>query len=199
LESEDDSALGAIAGKAQVFGAPTLLSPGAQTTTITKLAAGHYGVVCFIPAPDGKPHFAHGMVKTFDVSSSKSNLTPPKDGLVAVSLSDDAVTLPASGMPAHGWAKVTNNATDPRDFTIARFTTPTATFEEADAYYAAFFESGPPAGDPPATLDGGAQTVAPGGTAYVQLDLDAGRYAIVSDTEDDMDGTKEIHQEFTVK
>jgi hypothetical protein len=133
--SDDDNSFDPIAGKGQVTGAPQLLGPGAQTTTITKLAAGHYGVLCFIPAPDGAPHVAHGMVKVFDVDSAKSSLTPPTDGLVAVSISDDAITLPASGMPAHGWAKITNNATEPRDFTIARLATATTTFEEADAYF----------------------------------------------------------------
>ena len=108
--SQDQSAFDPLAGKGQVFGAPDLLSPGEKTTVITKLPAGHYGVLCFIPAPDGESHVAHGMVKTFDVSTSKSSLTPPTDGLVAVTIADDAITLPTSGMPAHGWAKVTNNA-----------------------------------------------------------------------------------------
>ena len=118
--SSDQSAFDAIAGKGQVFGAPDLLSPGEKTTVITKLPAGHYGVLCFIPAPDGEPHIAHGMVKTFDVSTSKSSLTPPTDGLVAVTIADDAITLPTSGMPAHGWAKVTNNASEPRELRRSR-------------------------------------------------------------------------------
>ena len=80
------------------------------------------------------------MVKLFDVSAAKSNLTPPTDGLVAVSITDDAITLPTSGMPAHGWAKVTNTASEPRDLSLARYATATTTFEEADAYYDALFE-----------------------------------------------------------
>jgi hypothetical protein len=198
--SDADNSFDPIAGKGQVTGAPQLLGPGAQTTTITKLAAGHYGVLCFIPAPDGAPHVAHGMVKVFDVDSAKSSLTPPTDGLVAVSISDDSITLPASGMPAHGWAKITNNATEPRDFTIARLATSTTTFEEADAYFNEFFTSGTlPAGTPPASLEGGSQSVPPGGSGYVQLDLKAGNYVVVSDTEDDQDGSKDIHTQFTVK
>jgi hypothetical protein len=199
-ESPDPSSFDPIAGKGQVFGAPTFLAPGAKSTTITKLAAGHYGVLCFIPAPDGQSHIAHGMVKTFDVSRSKSNLTPPTDGLVAASLSDDAITLPTSGMPAHGWAKITNNATAPRDFTIARLASATTTFEESDAYFDAFFASGTaPAGEAPATIEGGSQSIPPGGTGYVQLDLKAGNYMVVSSTDDDADGSTELHQVFTVK
>jgi hypothetical protein len=196
--SQDQSAFDPIAGKGQVFGAPDLLSPHEKTTVITKLAAGHYGILCFVPAPDGESHVAHGMVKTFDVSASKSSLTPPTDGLVAVTIADDAITLPTSGMPAHGWAKVTNNATEARSLDVARFLG-NATFEEGNAYFNALFSDTPPTGDPPAALQGGAQSFPPGGVAYVQLDLKAGRNVLVSDTDDDQDNSKEIHTEFTVK
>jgi hypothetical protein len=196
--SNDPSAGDAIAGKAHVSGAPDLLAPGEKTTVITKLPAGHYAAVCFIPAPDGAPHAAHGMIKLFDVSTAKSNLTPPTDGLAAVTIADDAIALPTSGLPAHGWAKVTNNATEPRSLSLARFLG-NATFEEANTYFNAFFSGPPPAGDPPAALQGGAQSIAPGGTGYVQLDMKAGRYVVVSDTDNDQDNSKQIHQEFTVK
>ncbi len=137
----------------EVSGTPDLLSPGAETTVITKLPAGHYAIACFIPAPDGAPHVAHGMVKIFDVGTAKSSLTPPTDGLVAVTVADDAITLPTAGMPGHGWAKVTNNASEPRSLSIARYATSTTTFDEANAYFNSFFSSGTvPAGDPPAVL-----------------------------------------------
>lgn len=197
-QSQDQSAFDPLAGKGQVFGAPDILSPGEKTTVITKLPAGHYALACFIPAPDGAPHIAHGMVKLLDVSTSKSNLTPPTDGLVAVTIADDAIALPTSGMPAHGWAKVTNNATEPRSLDFAHFLG-NATFEEGNAYFNNLFSGTPPAGDPPAALQGGAQSIPPGSTAYVQLDMKAGRYVLVSDTDDDMDNSKQIHQEFTVK
>jgi hypothetical protein len=196
--SQDQSAFDPIAGKGQVFGAPDLLSPGEQTTVITKLPAGHYAVACFVPAPDGESHLAHGMVKLLDVSTSKSDLTPPTDGLVAVTIADDAITLPTSGMPAHGWAKVTNNASEPRTLDVAHYLG-NATFDEANAYFQNLFSDTPPTGDAPAALQGGAQSIAPGGVAYVQLDLEPGRNVLVSDTDDDMDGTQQIYQEFTVK
>jgi len=41
--------------------------------------------------------------------------------------------------------------------------------------------------------------MAPGGTAYVQLDLKAGKYAAVSDTDDDQDGSKQVHTDFEIK
>jgi hypothetical protein len=198
--SDDDSAFDAIAGKGQVYSTPQFLGPKEKTAVITKMPAGHYALMCFIPAPDGESHVAHGMVKLLDVSSAKSNLTPPKDGLVPVTIADDGITLPASGVPGHGWVKVTNGSSVPRDLTIARFLTPTATFEDGSAYFNSFFETGQvPDGPAPAAIDGGVSSVPSSGTAYLQLDQKSGRYVFVSGNEESDDNTGEVHQDFTVK
>ena len=68
-------------------GTPGVIGPGQKTTTYTQLPAGTYGIACFIPAPDGSPHAAHGMYKVFTVSG-KSNLKPPTDGVADVTLTD---------------------------------------------------------------------------------------------------------------
>ena len=42
---------------------------GVANTTVVDLAAGDYGMICFVPdAKDGKPHIAHGMVKQITVN-----------------------------------------------------------------------------------------------------------------------------------
>jgi hypothetical protein len=198
--SEDQSAFNPLAGKGNVVSTPNVLGPGEQTTVIAKLPAGHYALMCFIPAPDGKSHAAHGMVKILDVSSAKSSLTPPKDGLVPVTITDDAVTLPSSGVPGHGWAKITNGSSATRDLTLARYLSPSVTFEEGTAYFNQFFQSGKlPDGPPPAAIAGGVTGIPAGGTGYVQLDLKPGRFVFISDTEDDQDGSAMVHTEFTVK
>ena len=75
---------------------------------MTELTAGTYGLVCFIPAPDGAPHAAHGMFKVFTVSG-KSNLKPPTDGVAEVSISDTAITAAVAGDAAQELTlKVTN-------------------------------------------------------------------------------------------
>jgi hypothetical protein len=44
------------------------LDKGARGTFTAELDAGNYGLMCFLPdAKDGKPHLAHGMMKTFKV------------------------------------------------------------------------------------------------------------------------------------
>ena len=199
--SNDQSALEKIAapgGDPTVFGTPAPLSPKASTTTTTKLAAGTYGMVCFFPAPDGSPHAAHGMYKVFTVSG-KSSATPPTDGVSEVTITDSGITAPASGVPAHGWVKVTNNATNGRDLGVAKYTSDSATFDQANAYYNEFFSSGKvPAGDVPATLDGGLGGLAPGGVGYFQADFDTGgKYVFVSSNNDADNDTNPLHLDFS--
>jgi hypothetical protein len=198
-QSQEDAAFEAIADGDGTAGAQTgLLSPGEKTSVITKLAAGHYGALCYIPAPDGESHIAHGMVTTFDVSAGKSSLTPPKDGVVDVTIADDGITLPSSGLPKSGWAKVTNTTSVNRDLLLAKYLTPDATFESTDAYFDAYFQ-GQADGDPPATVNGGVDGLAPGGSAYFQLAFKTGRYVLVSQNQDVDDDPNEFHVDFTVK
>ncbi len=47
----------------------TYSAPGGDATFVNvDLEPGRYAVVCFLPGPDGKPHFSLGMKKTFTVS-----------------------------------------------------------------------------------------------------------------------------------
>jgi hypothetical protein len=198
FESDDDSA-GDKLVVGDVAPLPGALGPGESTTILTKLKAGHYGMFCFVPAPDGKSHVEHGMVDTFDVSSAKSNLTPPKDGVVAVTLADDSITLPTAGLPKNGWVKVTNSTSVTRSFSLGRYLTPTATFEDAAAYFQTFFDNPGDVGAAPASLIGGLEGIPGGGTAYVQLKLDPGRYAAVSENGDVNNDPNQLHTDFEIK
>jgi hypothetical protein len=199
--SDDDNALAKIAdGDGQVAPVPGLLAPNEHMSMITKLAAGHYGLLCFIPAPeDGAPHAAHGMIKVFDVSGSKSSLTPPSDGVVDVTLTDTATTLPSTGIPSTGWVKITNNGSTVRDLNLATLVGST-TVQQADDFYTSFFESGSlPAGTAPTALIGGVLALPKGATTYLALDALKGRYVFASSNSDLDDDPNEILTEFTVK
>ncbi|MEX1006855.1 MAG: hypothetical protein WD271_03320 [Acidimicrobiia bacterium] len=199
--SEDDSAFNKIAdGDGEVYGIPHLLGPGQKTTTITKLAGGHYGVLCFVPAPDGAPHIAHGMVKTFDISTSKSSAKPPQDGVRDVTLTDSAITIPPNGIPKTGTLKVTNEGTEPHSFLLIKLESG-KTIDDAYTYFNSFFETGKAEGTTPGTIMGGVATLAPNGMAYLEVTLSAGHYAYLSaegDAPDD-DYSLGLKGEFDVK
>ncbi|MEX1006856.1 MAG: hypothetical protein WD271_03325 [Acidimicrobiia bacterium] len=200
LSDDENAGNKLVAGDGDVSPLPSFLSAGERTTILTKLPSGHYGMFCFVPAPDGESHVAHGMVKVFDVGSGKSSLSPPKDGVVNVTISDSGITLPSSGLPKSGWVKVTNGTSVPRSLTLARYLTPTATFEDGDAYFNEFFESGQvPTGDPPAAIAGGIEGIAPGSTGYFELAMKSGRYVLVSSNAEEENDPNELHTDFTVK
>jgi hypothetical protein len=49
-------------------GGVATLDPGLTAQFSADLTPGDYGMICFIPdAKDGKPHLAHGMMKSFKV------------------------------------------------------------------------------------------------------------------------------------
>jgi hypothetical protein len=199
--SDDDEAFAKIAeGDGEVVPVPSILAPNQRMSMITKLAAGHYGLVCFIPAPeDGAPHVAHGMLKVFDVSGSKSSLTPPSDGVVDITLTDTATTLPSAGVPSTGWAKIVNNGSTARDINLAALNG-TTTLQQADAFFTSLFESFTlPTGTPPAALVGGVHGIPKGGTTYLALDGLKGRVVFASSNAELDDDPNEILTEVTVK
>lgn len=201
LLSDDQNALEKIAapgGDPTVYGAPGPLSPKSSTTTMTKLTAGTYGLACFFPAPDGTPHAAHGMYKVMTISG-KSNARPPTDGVSEVTISDSGITAPSSGVPAHGWLKVTNTTSTGRDLTLAKYASDSATFDQANTYYNEYFSTGKlPAGNAPAALVGGLGGMAPAGVGYVEVDLDNGRYTFVSSNADADNDPNPLHLDFTI-
>ncbi|MDQ3893585.1 MAG: hypothetical protein M3292_02795 [Actinomycetota bacterium] len=65
-----------------VGGVP-LLSPGEEVTITRRLPPGTYVLLWFIPAPDGKPHIAHGMIRTFEVVGESDAEAPEADATIA--------------------------------------------------------------------------------------------------------------------
>ena len=201
LASPDGSGLEKVsASDPNVSGTPGVIGPGQKTTVMTELTAGTYGLACFIPAPDGAPHTAHGMFKTFTVSG-KSNLKPPTDGVFEVNIDDTAITVPPGDAPKNITLKVSNEGTTPHGFQLVQLNEG-KTIDDANAYFNEFFNTGTaPAGGAPGVLVGGVEGIAPGGMAYLEWSLPAGTYGYLSTGGDDPpndDFTKGLKGEFTI-
>ncbi len=202
--ADDDAAFGKIADPKGnpdgVAGMPSLLAPGQKTSTMTQLAAGHYGIMCFISAPDGKLHVAHGMVKTFDVSSAKSNLKPPTDGVADVTLSDGSISVPEGNPGRQLTAKVTNDGTNGHTFELVKINDG-KTLDDVKAYFDASFSGQPVEGEAPGVIVGGISEVSAGTSAYLLQTLAPGHYGYVSTDGDapNDDYSKGMHGEFDVK
>jgi len=108
--------------------------------------------------------------------------------------------VPSTGIPAKTWVKVTNDTSVKRDLTLGEYLVPDATFATADAYFNEFFSTGTlPAGDPPASINGGVGEIAPGSSAYVEVSLtNGGKYVFVSSNNEVDDDPNELTVDFTV-
>ncbi|MET0627984.1 MAG: hypothetical protein ABW033_05955 [Acidimicrobiia bacterium] len=183
-----------------VSGTPALVGPDQKTTTLTQVKAGTYLVACFVPAPDGEDHFAHGMFKVVTVKGSKSSFKPPTDGVADVTLTDTAIEVPDGAAPKQITLKVTNEGDAPHGFQLVKLETG-KTLDDANTYFNAFFNTGTAEGTAPGVLVGGVSTVAPGGMAYLQWELPAGHYGYLSTDGDDPpddDYTKGLKGEFDI-
>ena len=104
LQSGDESAFGAVFHEEEGdLDAPQVLSPGYAASTYTSLNAGTYALVCFIPSPDGAPHFAKGMLSELTVAPAPTGETDRAevldDEVVELSFADGELTGPST-LPA---------------------------------------------------------------------------------------------------
>jgi hypothetical protein len=189
LMSDDQSAAAAVvdAPQDETYGTPALLDAGHATEVVTNnLRAGHYAVVCFVPAPDGRPHFAHGMVRLFDVSGKRIDAKAPHSNRT-VRLTDGNIKGVGRSVGQHATLKITNTGNAPHSFSIAHLRKG-KTAEDAVAYFGAEFSDQPVKGPAPGVLVGGVDSMQPGQTAFVRLDLEPGRYAYASTAGDEESG-----------
>src|SRR4051794_23509887 len=69
-----EAILGLVALKGGVNG----IAPGSKQSVVSKLDAGQYLMVCFLPAPDGQTHAQKGMVAPFSVTGTEAKGAEPK-------------------------------------------------------------------------------------------------------------------------
>lgn len=178
------------------YGTPALLYGGQKTEVISDtMEPGTYGVVCFLPGPDGKPHIAMGMAAQFTVAGRPADRTPKSDG--TVQLADDHITVP-SGFGSGTYA-VTNTGTTPHSFSVAQLD---GSLDEMFGYVGGQFAQNKPIDGGPGALVGGVATLKPGQTAYLVIDLPAGHYGYVSTVQgqdpSDTDYARGLHGELTI-
>jgi hypothetical protein len=203
--SNDDSAFQKIAAPGASengpSGTPDILGPDQATATITKLPAGHYGMLCFVPAPDGTPHFMKGMIDTFDVKKGKSKVAPPTTARDAT-VTDSSITFDAENVGRNLTVKVTNDGQNVHSFTLVKVDDGHTLDEVHDYFNTLFSGQGGTTATPPGSIVGGIGSIDPGTTAYLEQTLTPGHYAYVSTQGDDPatdDYAKGLHGEFDVK
>src|SRR5262249_1682650 len=146
-------------------GGPNNASAGQTVTATVHLVPGRYAMMCFIPAPDGKAHALHGMVKLFTVTDQQ-NTAPEPQATATATLNDFNFALPTP-FPGSGVLKVVNGGAQVHEMIISKLQTG-KTLDDARAFYLAGALGKNP-GPPPFTATGGVVGVGPGQANWIDL------------------------------
>lgn len=132
-------------------------SPGLSSNETVTLEPGSYAFVCFLPAADGVPHFAKGMMRPFEVTDAGSAAAPLPDAVAEVTAKDFSYATDFAAKAGEQVLELTNDGTQPHEITLVEFAA-----GKGPADLEAFFAK--PEGPPPATFLGG-PVIAPGTSA----------------------------------
>lgn len=176
-----------------VFGGPNAVAPGGSVTATQTLGAGDYFFMCFIPAADGQPHAAKGMVAPFKVAGEAAGPATENAkttvGLKEYAFGDKNLKITAGA---------TSFANQGEQLHEAAIYKPAAGKTTADVI--AYFKEKNPTGPPPVIPSGGIAPLEPGTSATT--DLAAGQYVFICFLPDKADGaphfTKGMLQAITV-
>lgn len=190
-EKDDDAVL--VDPDSSVDGNPSVLTPGARTTTYADLQAGTYGLVCFFPGKeDGQPHFLKGMVNVLNVATGPSGASAPAT-TGSVTTTDTKLTAPdfSSGK---GTYEYTNTGKETHALAFVRLHDG-KTFAEMSTWLDQYFEGKAKLDARPGDVWGGLEATAK--KAYFELDLPPGRYvAIDSESKGGEEGKEFYRDEF---
>ncbi len=165
----------------EFLGGPNAPVPMTGTSTVTlDLQPGKHVALCLIPSPDGTPHVAKGMSKTFVVAANPASAPLPA-ATITMNLTDYDFTLSAPLTAGTHVMQVTNTAEQDHEVFIAKLA-PGATAEQLLGWIEK--SEGPPPGE----AMGGTVSMRKGASNLVHLDLAPGEYALYCFVPDAKDG-----------
>jgi len=156
-----------------VGGVPTL-SQDEEVSITRELEQGTYVMLCFVPAPDGRPHIAHGMVKTFEVDGAGATALPEPDAVVTAT--DESFEIPDLEAGTQT-LELRKGAASPREFYLYS-PNEDVTLAQVEEWGEGGFR-----GEPLATFLGAMQSIPPGSSVYLTVDLQAGKRYVFFDEE----------------
>jgi uncharacterized cupredoxin-like copper-binding protein len=163
-------------------GGPNDVSAGLSATAWLTLEPGKYVLVCYVPAPDGRPHVMHGMVKELTVA--RENATDPNEPAadVELKLADYGFDLSKPISAGTRIIRIENVATQSHEVVIGRLR-PGKTMRQALDWL-----NGGQHGAGPVIAVGGASGLATGRHQTIKLSFEPGRYVFLCFIPDVKDG-----------
>ena len=183
LQSEDEAAFSSLFE--DELGAPGgFLSPGqSQEITTDGLEEGSYAVICFLPtAGESLPHFAKGMVSTFDVAEGTADVTKPQPD-AEFTIDDGQTDGPDELKAGETTFQVASAGDGPHEFFVMKKNQPGTTYDQVDQFFTNLFESETPppvgyAAQAPAVIVASSFDIEAGASVSVTTDLEPGSYLI---------------------
>ncbi|WP_158726374.1 hypothetical protein [Tomitella fengzijianii] len=176
--------VGAVAPLADFAGGPNAVMPGDESSVVLHLDPGStYMVICQIPGPGGKPHYALGMIAHFTTAATAQSDGWPKTD-ATVKMTDFKFSEPSS----IDWNKpitVVNDGDQPHELAVLA---PADGKTMDDVRAALSAPEGAAQGAPPYETYGGVAAAAPDVQQQTTLELDAGDYLLVCFVVDPVSG-----------
>jgi hypothetical protein len=152
-------------------GIPTL-AKGETAALTQRLEPGRYALICFLDGPEGRPHFADGMLGLVDVEGTAGAEAPEADATLAL-----GKALAAPELDAGERTLELRNATDEPNAVFLVSFAPGKTDEDLVAW-----EEGGMKGPAPGSFHGGAIDVPPHSSVYYTYTFEHGvDYALIDD------------------
>jgi hypothetical protein len=179
-----EAALGLVTLKGGVNG----IAPGTKQSVTSKVDAGNYLMVCFLPAPDGQTHAQKGMVLPFTVTAGSAGAEPAyKSEIEAKDFTFDVPTLKAGEQTI----EFKNAGPSPHEATLYKLAD-NKTEADAKTFLETVAAQKPPSGPPPFTEAGGGPPITPGTSAWPTLKLEPGTYVLTCFVPDQKTGKAHI-------
>lgn len=168
-----------------LVGGPGAADPGGEANATTYMPAGEYVMLCFVPAPDKKPHVAHGMIRPLTVTARKrvTGSAPRPDATIR--LVDYGFDMKLPVRAGRRTFEVWTDAAQPHEVILVRLN-PGVTA----AQFLSFVEN--PSGPPPGSFLGGVSGLSSRERAYFTVNLRRGTYTLVCFVSDHKDGRPHI-------
>lgn len=167
-----------------MLGGPNAAPPGGTAEATVDLTPGSYTIVCFIPAPDGKPHLMKGMARALEVTQGTSTAALPMAD-ITIKLTDYAFDIAGPLTVGRHVIRVEDVGPQVHELVFVKLE-PGKTVQQM----AAWLEK--PAGPPPGALINGASPMTAGVANTTTVDLTAGDYGLICFVPDSKDGKPHI-------
>lgn len=179
----------------RAVGGVGLTEPGSTAVTTVHFEPGTYVVECYVKAPNGQWHTAMGMIDSFEVAPGDSGAAPPAAD-ARIEIFNDRIDMPET-LPAGEQVIAVTVSEAPSGLLqhdLHLFRLDEATLDQLIAWmdWMDFEQYRAPT---PGHSLGGVAHLSEGGTNYLHLSLEPGRYALVSEEY----GSEGVVAEFEVR